>query len=407
MKKILLLALAAAMLLGACSSAAAGYEGKLVRQSIEPLNGAFVSGMADFGFAAASALYETDANLALSPASISLALCMARAGAKGDTAAEMSAAMGLTGLSDEEITQACKALMWRANTGGMETANAVWLLDGYEYNDGYINTVTEDYMADLKPLVIPGAMDAVNAWAKDKTHGRIDKILSREPVNTRMILANALYYLGEWEQPFESGSTYDSEFAAPSGAVAVPFMHSEWPAPYYSNNDFSMISLRFKSKADEGRYAMAFLLPAQGSSADALLGLLNGDTFKAALNGAADDQPVSIRLPKFEFSFFSPLEDTLKAMGMQKAFIPGEADFSGMTDAENLYISSVLHKCYVRIDELGAEAAAVTTVEMTASAMPEPPPLTFYADRPFLFAIYSLEDGAITFLGVINDPSQK
>ena len=204
MKKLLLLILSVALLLGSCaSSSAASYDGKLIQQKIEPLPDSFVSGMGDFGFAAASRLYSADENLALSPVSIELALCMARAGANGATKDEMTAALGLTGLSDEQIAAACKALMWRTNTGGMEAANALWLLEDYKYNADYIKTATEDYMADLKALAIPGAMDAVNAWAKEKTRGRIDQILQQEPnADTRMIITNALYYLGEWELPF-------------------------------------------------------------------------------------------------------------------------------------------------------------------------------------------------------------
>ncbi len=405
MKKLLLLTLSVVLLLGACASAAAGYDGKLVKQTIEPLDSRFVSGANSFGFAAASKLYKTDTNIALSPVSIELALCMARAGAKGDTAAEMAAALGLVDLSDEQITDACRQLMWRANTGGMEAANAVWLLDDYQYNDDYIRTITEEYMADARPLAIPGAMNAVNAWAKDKTHGRIDQIMQQEadPL-TRLILTNALYYLGEWEKPFEANNTADREFAAPDGSVTVPFMHSDWSVPYYSDDQFSMISLRFKSQADEGHYAMAFILPAEGVRLPDLLASMNGGLFSDALAGMAE-QEVWIRLPKFEFSFFVPLADTLKAMGMQKAFTLGEADFSGMTDQEQLFISSVLHKCYVRIDELGAEAAAVTVVEAPAAGAPTEEPAKFFADRPFLFVIYSLEDGAIAFLGAVNNPS--
>ena len=407
MKKLLLLILSVSLLLSACASASAGYDGKLVKQTIEPLPDSFTQGIGDFGFAAASELYTADQNLALSPVSIELALCMARAGASGATKDEMTAALGLTGLSDDEITAACKALMWRANTGGMEAANALWLLDGYAYKEAYIKVCTEDYMADLKPLAIPGAMDAVNAWAKEKTHGRIDQILQQEPnADTRMIITNALYYLGEWELPFEANDTFDGDFAAPDGISSVSYMNSDWSVPYYSNSDFSMITLNFKAKADEGHYAMAFLLPAEGSSVNALLGLMNGQSFKTALAEAAEQQ-VSIRLPKFEFSYFAPLADTLKSMGMAKAFSPDGADFSGMTDAERLFISSVLHKCYVRVDELGAEAAAVTSVEMNATAMPMEPPVTFHAERPFLFAIYSAEDGTIAFLGAVNNPADK
>ncbi|NLT97027.1 MAG: serpin family protein, partial [Christensenellaceae bacterium] len=108
----------------------------------------------------------------------------------------------------------------------------------------------------------------------------------------------------------------------------------------------------------------------------------------------------------FEFEYFAALNQTLAALGMKQAFSPDDADFSGISDAERLFISRVLHKCYVRIDELGAEAAAVTSVELTGTAMPmEEEKREFIANRPFVFAIYSLEDGAIAFIGAVNNPS--
>jgi len=409
MKKVLLLILSAALLLSACTAAsAASYDAKLTEQAVGPLDDKFVSGMSSFGFSAASRLYKEDDNLALSPISITLALCMARAGAQGETKDEMTAALGLSGLSDEQITAACKSLMWRANTGGMEAANALWLLRGYEYKEGYIQTCTDDYMADLKPLAIPGAMEAVNEWAKEKTHGRIRRILSEElPRDTRLMITNALYYLGDWEKPFYESGTYDREFHAPSGALTVPFMHSERHVPYYKNDQFSMITLKFKARENEGRYAMAFLLPAESSSVGELLGSLSGAAFKSALSNATDDKEVIISLPKFELEYFTPLRETLEALGMERAFSLDRADFSGITDAEQLFISDVLHKCYVRVDEQGAEAAAVTVVDVPAEGAPpvEEEKREFIANRPFVFAIYSLEDGALAFVGAVNDPS--
>jgi serpin B len=421
LRKLIAMVFAAALLLSGCAaptgntpSAHSAFvrlvsrEGKLTEQTIEPLDDKFVSGMGSFGLSAASRLYTGDENFALSPVSITLALCMARVGAQGETKEEMTEALSLSGLTDEQITAACKALMWRANTGGMEAANALWLLSNYEYREDYIKTCTEEYMADLKPLAIPGAMKDVNAWAREKTHGKIDSILSEEPSpDTRMIITNALYYLGDWELSFVANDTYDQEFVTPSAAATVPFMHSSWYVPYYENDQFSMITLAFKAEEKEGKYAMAFLLPVESSSVQDLLTSLDGAMFKSALNSAADDKEVKISLPKFEFEFFTPLNETLAAMGMEQAFSQESADFSGITDAEPLFISNVLHKCYVRIDELGAEAAAVTVVEAPGEAPAEEEKREFIANRPFVFAIYSLEDGAIAFIGAVNDPSQK
>lgn len=380
-------------------------------QPIQPVNEDFVSGVNSFGFKSAGMLYNTKENLAFSPVSLELALAMTRTGASGSTADEMTNALGLAGISNEDIKSACRSLMWRANTGGMEAANSIWLYGGYPFSKDFINTCTGDFMTDVMPLEIPGATGAINAWAKEKTHDKIDRIIEDElDPRTKIVLCNALYFLGDWEAPFEANDTCDGFFASPDGNVTVSFMNDERWMPYYKNDKFSLVSLSFRSGENEGKYAMAFLLPAKGSDVAAMLPFLNAGSFSEALSGLQATR-VKIKLPKFEYSFFTPFENTLKALGMSEAFTES-ADFGNMTDGDNdLYVFDVLHKCYIRIDELGAEAAAVTAVASPSPGLlPTPPPQDipeFYADRPFLFAIYSQEDGAIAFLGAVNDPTQK
>jgi serpin B len=384
-----------------------GYQAQLTEQPVGPLDADFVGGVNGFGFTAASRLIGED-NLSLSPVSIELALAMTRAGAAGQTKEDMSATLGLFGLTDPQIADACRNLMWRANTGGMEAADAVWVGEGLTLSDEFARTCAEDFMADAYALKIPGAMDAINRWASEKTKGRIDDIILEElDPNTRMVLTNALYFLGDWTEPFEADETYDEEFHASSGNVTASFMHSTRAVPYYDNGNFSMITLEFTSEAGEGRYAMAFLLPAEGASAKELLTSLSGEAFAQALESAQSRETI-ISLPKFEFAYFTSLKDTLIDMGMGIAFSDG-ADFSPMTAEPNgLYIDDVLHKCFVKVDELGAEAAAVTVVIMEESAMmPPEDAAVFRADRPYLFAIYSLEDGAIAFLGAVTDPTKE
>lgn len=413
MKKICFVALVLIFALAGCSGvsnnggvASIGYRAELKEQPVVSLPENFSRGVNDFGFGAAELLYAADENLAISPVSIELALAMTRAGAVGETAEEMKNALSLSALSDEQIIEACRSLMWRANTGGMEAANSIWLGKRYTYSEEFVNTCLNDFMADAYPLEIPGAMDAINGWVSEKTHEKIDKLLAQEPGElTEMILCNALYYLGDWAIPFEANDTYDQDFNTPGGPVTTSFMHSDWSIPYYENDAFSIISLEFKGEAGEGKYAMALLLPAQGTDINNMLASLDGDTFAAALSGLTEQQ-TQIKLPKFEYMYTVSLKDTLIDMGMPLAFDSNTADFSNMTEEANLlYISSVLHKCYIRVDELGAEAAAVTEVEMTAGFTP--PETTFYADRPFLFAIYSQEDGTIVFMGIVNDPTQE
>lgn len=420
MKRIISIALSLIFLLAACSPAAEddtntadnikpdSYRAVIKEQPIQPVNKDFVSGVNSFGFKSAGMLYNTDQNLAISPVSLELALAMARTGAAGKTADEIAKALSLAGISDNDIKAACRSLMWRSNTGGMEASNSIWIDKEYPFSKDFIDTCTGDFMADAMPLEIPGAKDAINAWANDKTHGKIDKIINEEldPL-TKIVLCNALYFLGDWELPFEANDTHDGDFTALGGTVTASFMNDQRGMPYYSNDSFSMVSLPFKSKDGEGKYAMAFLLPAQGSDIAATLSSLNAGSFSDALAGLKDTQ-VRIRLPKFEYSFFTSFKNTLQVLGMNEAFI-GNADFSGMTGSDNdLYVYDVLHKCYIRIDELGAEAAAVTEVQMgLTAAMPPENIVEFYADRPFIFAIYSQEDGTIAFMGAVNDPTQK
>ncbi len=417
MKRTLSVVLVVVLILSGCSAlsgtdsgevAAVAFEGELLAQPVTSLGGDFSQGVNGFGFETAAMLYKPDKNLAVSPVSIELALAMTRAGAAGDTAAQMKDALGLSALTDEQIIDACKSLMWRANTGGMEAANSIWLGEHYAYSEDFIDTCTGDFMADAYPLKIPGAKDDINGWVCEKTHEKIEKLLEQEPDETTgLILCNALYYLGDWVLPFEANDTYDEDFNAPSGTVTASFMHSDWSVPYYEADGFKMISLEFKSEDDEGKYAMALLLPAEGTEISDMLSSLDGSGFAEALSKLSDQQ-VMIKLPKFEYMYAASLADTLKAMGMEGALNPDTADFSGMTQQDNdLFISDVLHKCYIRVDELGAEAAAATAVIMAATAAPAEDPLTFYADRPFLFAIYSQEDGTIAFLGAVNDPAQE
>jgi serine protease inhibitor len=381
MKKVLLAILALGVLAGCTAQSAPdlsggdfgvkgmSYKAELVAQPVGPLNSDFVNGINDFGFSAAAYLYGSD-NLALSPVSIELALAMTRAGAVGQTKEDMAAALKLSGLSDQQIADACRALMWRANTGGMEAANALWVGQGLTLSDEFAASCTDDFMADAYALQIPGAMDAINAWASEKTKGRINDIIEQElDPGIRMVLANALYFLGDWEEPFTADETYDEEFqSAAGGSVTAPFMHSTRALPYYDGDGFSIITLGFKGEEGGGQYAMAFLLPDEDSSVDALLASMSAEQFAQALSGAETRNAI-VSLPKFEFAYFSSLRDMLMDAGMELAFSDG-ADFTAMTaEQTGLCIDDVLHKCFVKVDELGAEAAAVTVVEMRETAI--------------------------------------
>ena len=258
---------------------------------------------------------------------------------------------------------------------------------------------TVDYIKDTA-----GATTDINNWAKTKTHGKIEKILNDELSDMpRLVLVNALYFLGEWVMPFEANSTHDDVFHGKSGNRVVPFMHANMDIRYYEGETFQLIILPFRGDDKKsGPFAMSFILPNEDSSPEEVIEELSVIGFESAVAKAADSN-VRVSLPKFEFDYGISMVETMKHLGMAEAFT-NAAQFSDMleNDRDDLYVEDIVHKTYIRVDEKGAEAAAVTAVIMIAKSAEEPERKTirFNADRPFLFAIYDMTDGTILFTGI-------
>ncbi len=382
------------------------YEAVLTPKEITPFSKALTSGLNRYGFDILLNLYDGE-NIAVSSASLELALLMTAMGATDNTKDEMLSALRMSGLSDEEIQASVSQLMWRANNNGMEAANSLWLQDGYGFADSFLNVCAEDFMADLYTVdYAKNAADAterINDWADEKTHGKIPEVLGNDLSNsTRLVLVNALYFLGDWVTPFEADYTYNDTFHGATGDAEVPFMHSEWDVTYYEGKTYQLIVLPFLGDDGEvGPFAMTFVLPKEGFDPEDVAKELSEEGIEGILQQAAREK-VEISLPKFEFEYGTSMVETMKALGMEEAF-DGSAQFDGMTgDPNDLYITDIIHKTYVRVDEEGAEAAAVTVVIMAETAMPveEPEVIIFNADRPFLFAIYDTTDGTVLFSGV-------
>ena len=382
------------------------YEAVLSPKEITPLPSQFTSGLNRYGLKVLMELYDQE-NISVSPASLELALLMTAMGATGTTRDEMLSALQMTGLSEEDILSSVSQLMWRANNNSMEAANSLWLQDGYGFAQKYLDICGEDFMADLYTVdyenAAADATERINEWAEDKTHGKIKKILDDDlSDSTRLVLVNALYFLGDWAMPFEANNTYDDTFHGESGDAEVPFMHSEWDVSYYEGRTFQLIILPFLGDDEKvGPFAMSFILPKEDASPEDVAEELTEDGFEKLLAKASSEK-VQISLPKFEFEYGTSMVDTMKALGMKEAF-SGSAQFDEMTGGENnLYVSNIIHKTYIRVDEEGAEAAAVTAVIMKETEMPidEPDPIVFNADHPFLFTIYDTTDGTMLFTGV-------
>jgi len=398
-----------AIMNGNVIKATASYKATLTAQKIAAFPDAFVTGINHYGWTAASLLYN-GGNLAISPASLELAILMTRTGAVGATAEEMKTALSMSSLSDEDILSSCKQLMWRANTNDMTASNSIWMQKDFSFCDTFIKSCTDNFMTDAFLVDFQndaaGATDSINKWASDKTNGKIPE-MNPEPLDpyTRLVLVNTLYFLGDWEIPFTAGENYDQVFHGSQKDASVAFMHDKREMLYSETPSYQMISLPFTGTAakSESPYSMAFILPTDGQDVTAVMNDLAATGFASAAADLAGTK-VKLALPKYEFTFDTSMRQTMQTLGMNLAFDPDKAEFKGMTGSDDsLCISDILHKCYIRVDEKGAEAAAITEPIMTtASASLDDGQKNFTADRPFLFAIYDETDNTILFLGVVG-----
>ena len=365
-------------------------------------------------------LSEDEGNLFFSPYSISVALAMTYAGASGDTATEMAGTLHFD-LPRDELHLAFNRLDLELDARSeVETeddegepfefsiANSIWAEQTYQFLGPFLETLALNYGAGARLVDFvndpEGARTAINTWVNDETNDRIPELLPQGVIDamTRLVLTNAIFFKASWEEPFPVEGTEDGDFTLLSGStVRAPLMHSlgTETLQYAEGEDFQAIELAYTG--DE----MAFLviLPEQGGfpdfeedfDADAL------DEIVASL----ESQAVTVTLPKFEFSSDVPLKQALAGLGMATAFEPGIADFSGMDGTRDLYVSHVLHKAFVAVDEEGTEAAAATAVVVGVTSAPLEPKV-FEANRPFIFLIRDRLTGTVLFIGRVLDPTR-
>lgn len=355
-----------------------------------------------------------DGNLAVSPASISLALGMAYGGAHGETAAQMRTALHLA-LVDDRVHAANGDLLALWNAQGkpyeMHVANRVFADGQFPIAAGYVALTRDRYGAPLETLDLRGAPDAsagrINAWVAGQTRGRIRDIVSADLLrqDPRAVLVNAIYFKGRWVTPFERDATHDQDFTLASGQrVRAPMMHATEHFGYAAVEDGAkVLQMRYVGNEIE----MIVALPREHNGLPALERSVNATTVDRWVAGMSGHE-VIVELPRFRIEAASPLllGADLQALGMPLAFT-NDADFSAMSADERVKISEVVHKAFVEVNEEGTEAAAATAVlAVTAGAPPPAPtePLRFVADHPFLFFIRDVRSGAILFWGRVASP---
>ncbi|MBX3509957.1 MAG: serpin family protein [Hyphomonadaceae bacterium] len=360
----------------------------------------------------AAALYRQLAahagNQFVSPYSVSAAFALVYPGARGQTAAEIAGVLGYSSSSSTATAEArALADALQAQTGGstFTLANAAWVERTLVLSPDYARAVRDELGATIEPVDFianqPAALARINAWAGEATRGRIPQVLTTPDESRRLVLTNAVHFLGRWSAPFSARATRDGVFHADGADTPARLMRQTTQARYFDNETLQAAEFDY----DDGAFALAVLLPREVVGLARFERDLSGDQLGRWLQTLTEAAPqrLDVTLPKLEIRGDYELSGPLQAMGMRAAFT-NAADFSGITEAQALAISAVVHKTFLKIDEDGAEAAAVTAIDMVATAAPiRPPalPIEFKADRPFAIVLLHKPTGAILFMGRI------
>jgi serpin B len=352
---------------------------------------------------------ENKGNVFLSPYSISTALAMTYAGAKGKTAAEIAEVLHFT-VPQEQLAPAFAALAAKLH-GDVEKegyqlriANRLWGQKGYHFLPAFLQVTRDDYGAELAQLDFVGNAEAarrtINTWVEEQTAEKIKDLIAPGVLgrDTALVLTNAIYFNGDWAGKFDKTLTRDAPFLlTPEEKVGVPMMRQRGEFAYGVVDNVQILELPYAGK----KLSMVVLLPKEVDGLSDLEKKLSVDTLKT-WTSRLNVPTVDIVLPKFKTTSSFRLEKVLGSMGMGLAF-SGDADFSGMNGKRELSISAVIHKAFVDVSERGTEAAAATAVVMARAARPQKIP-TFRADHPFLFLIRDNRTGSILFLGRMTNP---
>jgi len=374
-----------------------------------------VAGNSAFAFALYQAIRQEPGNLFYSPYSISLALAMTYAGARGNTERQMADVLRFT-LPQERLHPAFNALDQALASRGagakskdgkpfrLSVANSLWGRAGYKFLPAFLDTLAVNYGAGLRLVDFQAAPEAarktINDWVSQQTEDKIRDLIPPGAIDTltRLVLANAIYFNAAWLHPFEKESTQDGPFYLLDGSqVTVPMMRQDAHFRYFAGEGVQAVELPY----DGEEVSMVILVPDKGRF-PAFEAALTADQV-ADILAKMEFASVNLTMPKFKYDASLSLADTLKAMGMSDAFSMS-ADFSGMDGTRNLAITDVFHKAFVAVDEAGTEAAAATAVVIGLTAMPASP-VDLTVDRPFVFLIRDVQTGAILFVGRVLNPA--
>ncbi len=387
--------------------------------------GELVWGNNAFAFDLYRTLSNGEGNFFYSPFSISQALAMTSAGARGETLRQMEATLHHR-LPQSSLHPAFNALDRTLAARGQEPgsapndageggqyfrlniASAVWGQDGYHFLPEFLDLLAEHYGVGMMAVDFTGAPDEsrvrINDWVAEETEGKVKDLLAPGVIDrsTRLVLTNAIYFNASWVWQFNPSDTEVRPFHLPGGdTVGVPMM-TETSKDFYGyarGDGYQAVDVPYSW----GEMAMTILLPDEGAL-EGFEGSLDAETLNRIIDDIEIDY-ITLTMPLFEFESQFSLGETLTEMGMPDAFGAG-ADFSGMTGSRDLWISEAVHKAFVSVDEEGTEAAAATAVVMAASG-PSKEPIEVTVDRPFIFLIRDIGTGTVLFLGRVSNPDPE
>ncbi len=369
-----------------------------------------ISSCNQFGFKIFGEIVKSqeNSNIFISPFSISMALGMVYNGASGSTYDAMQKTLELSGVSGLEMNKSyqhlTEYLLSLDPEVKLQIANSLWYRQRFSFEKEFRSTLEKYFNAIVKGVNFdsPATISQINNWVDSNTNGKIKEIISSIDPSTMMILINAIYFKGIWTEEFDKKKTMNDRFTLPDGSTTpCKMMMQKGDFNYFENEDFQAIDLPY----GDGKFGMTIVLPRPGNSINKLAMNLSQQKWDDWTANLAK-QKGTIQLPRFKLEYELMLNDVLAALGMGIAFEPQKADFTGISKSGDLYLSKVLHKTFVEVNEEGTEAAAATSVIVGITSV-KPAGFVMRVDRPFLFIIRERGSGSILFAGTVVNPQSE
>ncbi|MBZ0136228.1 MAG: serpin family protein [Planctomycetes bacterium] len=369
----------------------------------------------EFGFDLLRHLHKDGENTFLSPTSIGMALQMTSRGAKGETLSEMNETMHVGALEVGDANRKLLDALSGRDDVKLNVANAIWADPAnLNLNKNFATDVSKQFDAEIDAISFsdPKTKDVINTWISDKTEQKIPEMLKELDPSIVALLANAIYFKGDWTYKFDKEKTEKADFTRADGSTQkVSMMQSgKLELRYAENDDVQIVALPYGPAAVKkeqpgplSEVYMWLIVPKEGKSLDSIVSGLTSAEFQKLKNSATRIKG-TVELPRFKMKYRKELQDDLPKLGMVQAFHNGKADFSGFEsdNRRGLYISKVIHEAIIEVNEEGTVAAAATVVTMSKGA----PPRSFSVrcDKPFLLAIADDHTGSIMFIGTVYQP---